>query len=49
MGQEPRTDCKEMTYASRNPTDAAPLEISRIKGIAQDAGQEEPDPDWQPM
>jgi len=26
-----------MTYASRNPTDAAPLEISRIKGIAQDA------------
>jgi hypothetical protein len=37
MGQEPRTDCKEMTYASRNPTDAAPLEISRIKGIAQDA------------
>jgi hypothetical protein len=37
IGQEPRTDCKDLTYENHNPTDNAPFQVSRIRGIAQDA------------
>jgi hypothetical protein len=37
IGQGIRTNCKDLSYEDRNQTDYGPLQISRIRGIAQDA------------
>jgi hypothetical protein len=37
IGQEPRTDCKDLTYENRNPVDKGSLQVARVQGIAQDA------------